>query len=512
MKWFEGSIVDAVAASQATKCLFCAVILGDGEDSQALENSLESEEIQTINRNEKVICIRLTAGSEEFQHFLRIFTNAKCPSIFCITKDAPPEILPATLDSASLKERFESAVKRHKELIVAAAVADAAILAQLARAPAGPSQGTGTGIGGGSTSSAPSSSSSSAPSNGDGQVPLESRIERAKVIAAAKQQKKAEEEAEEEKRREIERRQVGQKVAELKRWQEEQEIKKLAEERRKDKEQEAQLRQRLRDQIAQDRIDRQARVNMTSGVAPTTATDGPTSSNSAPSSSSNVNPTNFSGQARLQFRLPEGTTKTHSFDPDSTLGHVRQYVIDHVVPYRDFSIWVAFPRREFTSSDYGTTLRDLGLLPSTALLIIPVTGKSIMQNAGNAGHGVINFLTTFFGYVIFPVTFILTLLQRALPAPAPQNNSSPETASNVNTRNPRNIGKSSPGTSSTSTKKAEAGPSTSNNERSTKPAGSQGKKGTEKGTTEGNVHRLRTFESDSDDEQATWNGNSTQQM
>ena len=133
----------------------------------------------------------------------------------------------------------------------------------------------------------------------------------------------------EQRNREKERREHGKGAAELKRWQEEEETKRLAEERRRDKKADALLKQKLREQIAQDRIDRQRRENPVEST--TSEVVAPSSLTPTPSQP----PVNFSGQARLQFRLPTGVTRNQSFDPDSTLQDVRQYLITNaVVPFR----------------------------------------------------------------------------------------------------------------------------------------------------------------------------------
>lgn len=43
--------------------------------------------------------------------------------------------------------------------------------------------------------------------------------------------------------------------------------------------------------------------------------------------------------------------------------------------YRQFTLSVAYPRRQFTNAEYVSTLRDLGLVPSAALLVLPVNPK-----------------------------------------------------------------------------------------------------------------------------------------
>lgn len=48
---------------------------------------------------------------------------------------------------------------------------------------------------------------------------------------------------------------------------------------------------------------------------------------------------------------------------------------------RDFRLAVVYPRRVFTSDDHKSSLRDLSLVPSSALLVLPpVSHTSIYKN------------------------------------------------------------------------------------------------------------------------------------
>ena len=71
----------------------------------------------------------------------------------------------------------------------------------------------------------------------------------------------ASEEDGKEKNREVERRELGKNLQEFKRQQEEAESLRVAEERKKDKAEEAAARERVRAQIAQDRAEKAARFN-----------------------------------------------------------------------------------------------------------------------------------------------------------------------------------------------------------------------------------------------------------
>jgi len=128
---------------------------------------------------------------------------------------------------------------------------------------------------------------------------------------------------------------MGKGMAELKRWQEEEEAKRLVEQRKKEKLEEQELRKRVKEQIAQDRAARNARTNVSF------LNDGPVSSEqSGRQRPVGVEATNsardYSGQARLQFRMPTGSSISHGFDPDATtLAHARDFLVtNNHVTYR----------------------------------------------------------------------------------------------------------------------------------------------------------------------------------
>lgn len=83
---------------------------------------------------------------------------------------------------------------------------------------------------------------------------------------------------------------------------------------------------------------------------------------------------------RLVLKLPTGEQVKRIFSAQDTLSRVRQWAIScPLLPEADgrqlhipqsFELSTAFPRRRFMASDYNSTLRDLGLVPSAALLLV----------------------------------------------------------------------------------------------------------------------------------------------
>ncbi|GBP29811.1 UBX domain-containing protein 4 [Eumeta japonica] len=187
----------------------------------------------------------------------------------------------------------------------------------------------------------------------------DAKMEKAKQLLEAKRREKLEKEKEEEKQKELERRELGQNVGALKRWQAEQELKQIQDERRREKQENDLARQRILEQIAQDRAERRARDTAASPAPPAQSASTP-----APPTSGDV-----TRHARLQFKLPDGSSHTAQFSADDDMATVRQYVVDNLqLSSNQFSLWTAFPRRELT--DANATLRNLELAPSAALLVL----------------------------------------------------------------------------------------------------------------------------------------------
>uniref|UniRef100_A0A2A4J1P3 UBX domain-containing protein 4 n=1 Tax=Heliothis virescens TaxID=7102 RepID=A0A2A4J1P3_HELVI len=285
---------------------------------------------------------------------------------------------------------------------------------------------------------------------------IEEKMERAKELIEARRREKADKEKELEKEKEMERRAAGKGVAELKRWQADQELKQIQEERRREKMENNLARQRILEQIAQDRLERRAR-----DVPP-----------AQPQPSVQATPTAGDGgtRARIQFKLPDGTSHTAHFDADGTLAEVQRYVADNLqLSTSSFALWTAFPRRELTEAE--SSLRGLQLAPSAALLVLPRRMSPVVARPSPVASLITFFTQLFTTMILEPSQQLLIWLRtRLFPPPAPRV-TSPQSGA--------------PGPA--------PGP----------PAPGARRRG--------NIHRLPSDRA-ADDDNNTWNGNSTQQM
>nr|XP_047918673.1 UBX domain-containing protein 4 [Anser cygnoides] len=191
--------------------------------------------------------------------------------------------------------------------------------------------------------------------------------------------------------------------------------------------------------------------------------------------------------ARIQFRLPDGSSFTNQFPSEARLEEARQFAAQTVGnAYGNFSLATMFPRREFTKEDYGKKLLELELVPSASVVLLPAgrPATSVVQASGGD-------LWKFLGTILYPLLAVWRFISNFLFTSPPPPQSAARTAHQQDHSNP-----SKP----------------SNNEQSRQTVRKRviEKRG-EDFKKEGKIYRLRT-QDDGEDENNTWNGNSTQQM
>jgi len=190
-----------------------------------------------------------------------------------------------------------------------------------------------------------------------------------KVEELMRQKRKDREEKEKAEQLEQEKRRIqsGKELASIRKKLEDEAIKKLAEERRREKEEERKARQRVKDMIAQDKLDRK-KNSAASTVAAVTATTVPSQPQTVPSA-----PKEYT-ETRIQIRLTNGSTLTHTFGTKEQLASIRLFIemnrtdVDPAGNNR-FKLQTNFPRHVFTEEEYEKPLDSLGLVPSAVLIV-----------------------------------------------------------------------------------------------------------------------------------------------
>eukprot|EP00177_Eucheuma_denticulatum_P000207 GFKZ01000362.1.p1 GENE.GFKZ01000362.1~~GFKZ01000362.1.p1 ORF type:complete len:479 (-),score=91.17 GFKZ01000362.1:741-2177(-) len=178
--------------------------------------------------------------------------------------------------------------------------------------------------------------------------------------------KREAEEKKEEIEREKNRLRSGKEMTMAKREFEQQERKRIIEEKKREKLEAIKERQRVRAMLEADKQRRREKFNMP-GSQPAAESKTPVAPQPAPKRE--APPSAAAG--KIQFRLPDGSRLEGEFVSEQTMGDLATY-LEGAKPElagRRISFSQQYPRRQFSQSDYGTSLGELKLLPRGALTV-----------------------------------------------------------------------------------------------------------------------------------------------
>ncbi|XP_044061122.1 UBX domain-containing protein 1 isoform X2 [Siniperca chuatsi] len=197
------------------------------------------------------------------------------------------------------------------------------------------------------------------------------QVRRLEELMRVKQAERREREREEELEREKQRRRQGQELQQIRQKLQDDDMKKLTEQRRREKMEDKLARQRVKEKIARDREERAQKFG--GGGPPSTA------ASSQPAQPSPSSPTSHGppptkkeyDESRIQVRLLDGSTITAVFKAQEPLAAVRVYVqMNSNTPEgQDVTLLSPYPRHEYTELDMEKPLKELGLVPSAVLVV-----------------------------------------------------------------------------------------------------------------------------------------------
>lgn len=512
MIWFDGSIPDAINEAKQRSSVFVVVITGEDDQSAQLMSSWEDDRVSEAAHN-CCVAIKVDAKSEPCVQFSQIYPVVCIPSSFFIGENGIPlEVIAGSVSAEDLTTRIIRVKQMHAQQIGGGTVLPEASgpvetspldsTAQ-ASAPAGPVTsaaatelaavpGTASLSSTVHDSSLPATETLAESASSDAtqsEENLDAKVERLtkKLEERREQKKKGEEETEIKK--EMDRRKIGKDVGDLKRKQEDDKTKRLMEERNREKAEEKAARDRVKAQIALDRADRAARYAKNQEDDKTARQALLQARQAEQDARKEALVRERSTIARIQFRLPDGSSFTNQFPSQSRLQEARQFAVQEVGNrYGNFSLATMFPRREFTSEDMDKTLLELELVPSASVVLLPQSSRpanSVVQSSEGGIWAVL-------GTILYPLLAVWRFLSSFLFVTPP----------------PPGAASTGPGHQPNSYTNSASASDKTKRESLTKHTLEKRTKDFKK---DGKICRLRTQE-DSEDDNNTWNGNSTQQM
>lgn len=486
MRWFQGSIPDAINAAKQRSCIFVVVVTGEDEQSTQLLTNWEEEKVSKAATN--CVAIKVDAKSETCLLFSHIYPVVCIPSSFFIGANGTPlEVIAGSVSAEELVKRIDRVSQMHLHYIEEGKVppesngpVEPVSAEHTASSPAPATGQTASGkdredeLKSASVSSAETTSSDqprpSAEDNADQVKRLTKRLEE-------RQEQKRMEEEEKEISNEIKRRKVGKDMQDFQRKQDDDKAKRLVEERNRERLMERAARERVKQQIALDRAERAARYANTKQEEKASS---PASQQGAQKKTASPS---TSATARIQFRLPNGSSLSSSFPSQTRLQEARHFVLQEVGSrYGNFSLATMFPRREFTREDLDRTLLELELVPSASVVLLPQS-----ESSGYAVRSPAGGVWTMLGSLFFPLLAVWRFLSSFLfsaplqPREGAVRSPAPEASSHTNSTRREPLSQQSV-------------------ERKPKDY-----------KRDGRICRLRT-QDDGEEDNNTWNGNSTQQM
>ncbi|XP_023371621.1 UBX domain-containing protein 4 [Otolemur garnettii] len=485
MLWFQGAIPAAIATAKRSGAVFVVFVAGDDEQSTQMAASWEDEKVTEASSN-SFVAIKIDTKSEACLQFSQIYPVVCVPSSFFIGDSGIPlEVIAGSISADELVTRIHKVQQMHSQkgetsvgngnqpessVSTPSASFEPNNTSENSQSrnvelcetpPTSPEIKSDTATGGESLGHATPSQEPSGCSNQRPAEDLTVRVERLTKKLEERREEKRKEEEQREIKKEIERRKTGKEMLDYKRKQEEELTKRMLEERNREKAEDRAARERIKQQIALVSL-RLVLFIFLKFILQTGST-----------------------VARIQFRLPDGSSFTNQFPSDAPLEEARQFAAQTVGnTYGNFSLATMFPRREFTKEDYKKKLLDLELAPSASVVLLPAGRPTTSIVHSSSGD-----IWTLLGTVLYPFLAIWRLISNFLfsnPPPA-------QTSVRVPSSEPQN-----PASSSKSEKRDPV------RKRGLEKRGEDFKK-------EGKIYRLRT-QDDGEDENNTWNGNSTQQM
>ncbi|CAG5122162.1 unnamed protein product [Candidula unifasciata] len=475
MKWFEGDIPRAIQQAKLNKSVFIVFITGEDDSSVEMESYLHTDDVTAVVEGNNGVAVKLLANSNDCKFFSQIYPVVVIPSTFFIADTGLPLEVIAECKS---HEDFLAKVKNAVEMQKRATSSQASHLAQQPQASTGASPVVASAAGD-VNEDVDGAVAATRSGSGDDEVPedtadteqsLEDKVERAKQLVEKKREEKVKNEAEEERRREVERRTTGRSVQKLHQQQREMEMLEAKMELKKDREEEKLARKRVKEEIERDRAEKAARFNKEKDEKTKLAEEAKKKKLQEQQAALAEEQARRSDTARIQFRMPDGSSVTQQFSATDTFASVHQFITQHVGS--PVTLSRTFPRRTFTTEDQTLTLQELQLAPSAAIMVIP---GGVSTSVVRSSSGIFSF-SGITGLLLAPVYFVWNIIGSLL-------------------------GLSRPSSSGSAPAKTRSAPTSSARGGDRDP----GRKAPSQ--------RFHNAEDDSEDEdRATWNGNSTQQM
>lgn len=493
-----GSIPEAIGESRRKGLVFIVFVEGDNEGTQKMNLTWSDPKIAETLSKEKCVAIKLDHKSEDCNQFSKLYPIVCIPVTYFIGENGLPlEVVGGSLPVDEFVSKANKALEAHQKTRMNNTTSVPTAVSTVPQTSAVASSLNQCSSDSGMTQEQPAvqgrhdaSSEDTIPdslqepstSSSVEKKSLNERVQRAKELIEQKRQEKEEHENQEAKNKEFGRRNLGQELTKAKREREDRQAQDIVNQIKEDRAKERAHREAVRQQIARDRAEREAkRQNELKERQSSQAVAAPSAV--SPGGSERQGKRDCTS-VRLQFRLPDGSSITNTFPADTPLETTKQYIVTQLGSSTSpVTLYTTYPRRELTEEDLVKSLADLGLAPSSTL-VVAMKSRTAITPSGSSS------LPELLVWILSPLFALINFLKgflfgspdqpRGAYSPTSGREDSTQQSRQSNSNNSSNVRRRVPG-SGTSVQE------------------------------QGGIHRLHNRD-DEDDDNNTWNGNSTQQM
>jgi len=472
MNWFTGDVGHAIQKAIGEKKVFIVFVKDDKENSKTMEEMWNDDKVAEVCCEEKCVAINITADSVPGQQFGAIYPILCVPSTYLINNQGTPtDIIPGVLEKEEFLKRLTDAVDKTLITVLAENPATGGVEQASNSATQISENVENTNV----ESVSNTHETSLETDDVEGELSSQEKVQIEMLREKVKLKKEAEEK---QKLKEIEKKRIetGRELQIAQRSAAERQASQLAKEIADRKAEEKAAREKVREQIRRDRLEKTMKYDTEKKEKEEILRQKTEADAKTQVEKKKVDST----IARLQFRLPDGSSVSNTFNAEAKFLVAEAFVKDHV-QIANIRLTTAFPKHEFNSEDAVKSFRELGLVPNACIIVSHGRSKSSTSNQSSTSLNPMSFLM----FVLAPIFAIFSWIASLFSGNNNSINNSNENQSNQTTTSPYS------------------------NQSNSRDDTVRRRNLQNDSSPRNNIQRLRR---DNDDDNATWNGNSTQQM
>ncbi|KAF7550369.1 hypothetical protein G7Z17_g5786 [Cylindrodendrum hubeiense] len=379
--FYEGTLQDGISTAVGQQKLVLCFVTDESEESTQWENEFLLDETLGKLIKDQSVALRLTAGSDEAGYLAQIFPLPRTPTVVVIKNGELKEYITPGTTKEDFFRRIQNAFSATSSS--AQPVSASTSTPQPEPAPVG------------STSQGVSSSGESSTSENVRRI-LNERAAKLKV-QKEEAERKAKEQAKEERTK---AKAKGKAEAEAGAKTDNAVAHKAAEAVKKKRQEQQEERRRILKRIEDDKAERRLRAQAREQKRAEDLKGGDVASSLVNAPESKLpSTTRGSGMTSLQVRMFDGSTLRSRFKTTSPLKDIRDWVdknrTDGSQPYTFKQVLTPSPNKTIDETEEDKSVGELGLSPSSTLVLIPVKNFSSAYDASSQ-----NIVSRFFAFIL----------------------------------------------------------------------------------------------------------------